>query len=156
MFSSSLSALPPSLVGYILPISPQVPHGRISTKFCSAVEVVDAITYDKSSRGCRCRRRGMRAEAFWRLMSHRRYVAISQAQSCIAGCNARVICCGWHAQFIVQALIVINTNVFDAWLLSSTKPPWTGVTTQLDHMIPNPYHLCFRLRMTVSDVAYAE
>ena len=32
---------------YISPIYPEAPHGRISTKFCIAVEVVDVITCDK-------------------------------------------------------------------------------------------------------------
>jgi len=31
----------------ISPICPIAPHGRISTKFCTAVEVVDLITCDK-------------------------------------------------------------------------------------------------------------
>ena len=35
------------LVGYISPICPEAPHGRISTKFCPAVEVVDVITSDR-------------------------------------------------------------------------------------------------------------
>ena len=31
----------------ISPICPEAPHGRISTKFCIAVEVMDLITCDK-------------------------------------------------------------------------------------------------------------
>jgi len=36
-------------LGYISPICPETPHGRIFTKFCTAVEVVDVhvITRDK-------------------------------------------------------------------------------------------------------------
>jgi len=33
--------------GYISPVCPEAPNGRISTKFCTAVEVVDLITCDK-------------------------------------------------------------------------------------------------------------
>jgi len=33
--------------GYISPICPEAPHVWISTKFCTAVEVVDVITCDK-------------------------------------------------------------------------------------------------------------
>ena len=35
------------MFGYILPVCPESPYGRISTKFCTAVEVVDVITCDK-------------------------------------------------------------------------------------------------------------
>jgi len=35
------------MLGYISPICPEAPHGRIVTKFCKAVEVVDVITCDK-------------------------------------------------------------------------------------------------------------
>ena len=34
-------------IGYISPICPEAPRGRISTKFCTAVEVVDIITCEK-------------------------------------------------------------------------------------------------------------
>jgi len=34
-------------LGYISPICPEAPHGRIFTKFCTAVDVVDVITRDK-------------------------------------------------------------------------------------------------------------
>jgi len=35
------------MLGYISPICSEAPHGGISTKFCTAVEDVDAITCDK-------------------------------------------------------------------------------------------------------------
>jgi len=33
-------------LGYISPICPEAPHGRIFTKSCTAVEVLDVITCD--------------------------------------------------------------------------------------------------------------
>jgi len=36
-----------NILGYISPICPEAPHGRLFTKFCIAVEVVDVITRDK-------------------------------------------------------------------------------------------------------------
>jgi len=34
------------MLGFILLICPEATHGRISTKFCTAAEVVDVITRD--------------------------------------------------------------------------------------------------------------
>jgi len=34
------------ILGYVSPIRAEAPHGGISTKFCTAVEVVDVIICD--------------------------------------------------------------------------------------------------------------